>query len=104
MEPTSPQAPQSPQTNLDQPPTDSVTKKKLIIQAIALILSPVVLIVAALVLYAVVNFLFATMGVSDDNVLRRVLNIVLFLLGAIGSLMFIIGPILGIIRLVKALR
>lgn len=81
------------------PPSQTTYSRKKIIWGIVCLVGPIGLIIASLLLYAIVNFIT---GDSGDSVIRTIMNVFLFIVGAFSVMSIVPGFIIGIILLATA--
>lgn len=86
-------------------PTAPNNRKRTII-ALWLLIGPTALIVSSVVLYAIANFLFGAAAPTPDgamfgesNPVQKIINVILFLIGAISVAAWLPGLIIGIVLL-----
>lgn len=94
MDNTTPQ-PVAPQ---DAAAIQKSNKQKLTWGLVCLI-GPSALLVGSLLLYAIVNFIFIGDASGDISPLKTIINVILFLIGAVVTLTWLPGIIVGIILL-----
>ena len=68
------------------------------ILALWLLIGPTALIIGSILLFAIVNFLFSSQ-LNEGSVIKSIINIILFLAGAISVVTWLPGIIAGIILL-----
>ena len=112
MQPEQPQQPQP--VPLAQPTTHvptPVNNRKRTILALWLMIGPTALLIVTFILFAIVNFIFSSTGIADDgdlfgkqSVLQTVVNVLLYLAGAITILTWLPGLIIGIVLLATKKR
>jgi hypothetical protein len=105
--------PQPSGTNSDSfttPPTAApvVAKKRRTGLALLLLIGPSALIILAIIIAAVSNFVFSATAPStgdalypDDNPVRTIVNVIVFLMGTVTVITWLPGIIIGIILLNK---
>lgn len=83
-------------------------KKSHKVLGLILLLGPTAFIILSILLYAVINFIFSSTAqpsadslYSNSSPVQAILNIFLFLAGAVGTLLWLPGIIIGIILLAK---
>lgn len=104
--------PQAPSANPEQPPVTQQAvvppaKKRHVKLALLLMIGPSVLLIAAIILGAVSNFAFSNTTPAgdglypEDNPARTVINVIIYLAGAVTIITWLPGIIIGIILLNK---
>lgn len=85
------------------------SKKSHKVLGLVLLLGPTAFIILSILLYAILNFIFSSTAqpstdgslYGNQNPVQSILNILLFLAGAVGILLWLPGIIIGIILLAK---
>lgn len=99
---------QQPQYRPPQPTTHTTVSqaksKKQFVWALICLLGPTALIIVSVLLYAIVNFITASVAGTDtqgfnDSPVRTISNVILFLIGAVSTLTWLPGIIVGIVLL-----
>ncbi len=73
------------------------SNKRKLVWGIVCLVGPTALLVASILLYAIMNFIFGSDGTTEPNVLKTIINVVLFFIGAFVVATWLPGIIVGII-------